>query len=125
MERFNDGSLRKELWQIIATLEVATTMDDEQQFLGFVTEVLFTLALPLLVIDRLTRAIDDALFAMRRGEARKITVRIYLLETTPVLIPGQPNWGFFLVEKRQNQASSEPSEEHDRLELYLYQEQQL
>jgi len=125
MERFNDDALRKELWQKIATLEVVMTTDDEQPFLGFIIEVLFTLALSLVMIDRLTRAIDDALFAMTRGEARKITVRIYLLETTPAIIPVQPSWGFFLVEKRQSQASTEPTKEQDRLEIYLYQEQQL
>lgn len=119
------SSLPQVLWQKIATLKVATTADDEQQFIGFITEVLFGLSLPLLMIDRLTRAIDDAVFALTRGEERRIRVRIYLLETHPGIVMLQPSWGFFLVEKRQNEAPTEAAKEQDLLEIYLYQEQQL
>ncbi|MFN8446090.1 MAG: hypothetical protein U0175_35190 [Caldilineaceae bacterium] len=121
----SDSPLQQELWRKIATLEVATTKDDEQQFLGFITEVLFSLSLPLLIIDRLTCSIDGAVFALTRGEASMILVRIYLLETNSEIVTVQPSWGFFLVEKRQREVPTEAEKEQDLLEIYLYQEQQL
>lgn len=120
-----DGFQPKELWQKIVTLEVATPADDEQQFIGFITELLYGLSLPLIVIDRLTRAIDDAVFALAHGEESVIILRVYLLEANPGNVAVQPNWGFFLVEKRQSKVSIEATKEQNLLEVYLYQEQQL
>jgi len=132
----NQGSA----WQLLLQFIPPAGPASEHQSVQRVTEAVQELGLPPPQMERIRRAVMEALRkATRRGHQGQpdlpVTVRIWI-SGAHTDDPSAPNpeaqqsgrrecrgWGFFLIQKQEDGPQASAGGAHQVIELYLYQEQ--
>lgn len=137
-----DGTVRTDQqssWQLLLQFRLSGASSSEHQSLQRIMEAVGTLGLETSAMDRIGRAVLDALRQHTRREMQDLrhaplSIRVWVSDG----IGGYPlgrssgtrgsglgkrrGWGFFLVQKEERDPQTCAGEAYHLIELYLYQE---
>lgn len=127
MDTDNAGPTGHDRWHILAMFNVSTTADNDQPTLPTLADAVCELCLPSGTLERLSRAVEEALLTMTAQDPARpsapIRVHIYALAVEDVAQrPFHYGWGFFVIEKRGMRSSMRDHPIQDQIELHLYQD---
>jgi hypothetical protein len=129
-------------WQLLLELFPPAGAADDHQPVEQVTNALWTLGLQPAEAERVGQAFVEALRQATQGEKREdrspASVRIWVLGLSGTVDPygsgpedqsvrrrNRGGWGFFLLERQEDDPGTAPVKSYRVIELYLYRESSL
>lgn len=128
-------------WSLLAEFAAPGEPQSQQHLTERVTGIVQELGLQPAQMERIQKAVVEALHRVTRRTAKDqhslmLRIRIWISDPlTKELLPsrsgvhqGDPQeccgWGFFLIEKQEDDVPASAGQSHHAIELYLYQERE-